>query len=229
MGLYHRHVLPRIMHLAMGMHLLEAHRQRLASQAQGIVLELGFGSGLNLPFYDVTKVQQLYALEPEEGMLELARARIDPVPLPVEVLQAGAEQIPLPDQSVDTILCTWTLCTIPDIEQALVEARRVLKPGGQFLFTEHGLSPEPRVARWQHRMTPLWRRCAGGCHLNREADVLLQGAGFDVISVAKEYLGPLKIMTYMYEGRAQLPNGAAKPKVGTSNVHLQADSSSPIG
>ena len=229
MGLYNRHVLPRLMHLAMRTHLLEAYRQRLASQAQGIVLELGFGSGLNLPYYDVAKVQRLYALEPEEGMLELARARIAKASFQIEVLQAGAERIPLPDQSVDTVLCTWTLCTIPDIKQALVEARRVLKPGGQFLFTEHGLSAESRVARWQHRMTPLWKRCAGGCHLNREADVLLQSAGFDVISVAKDYLGPLKIMTYMYEGRAQLPNGAAKPREDTSSVPVQTDSQSLSG
>lgn len=204
MGFYNRHLLPRLMHLAMRTHLLDAHRQRLAAQAQGIVLELGFGSGLNLPFYDPDKIHRLYALEPEEGMLQLARARIANSPFAVDVLQAGAERIPLPDRSVDSVLCTWTLCTIPHVEQALAEARRVLKPGGQFLFTEHGLSPESRVARWQHRMTPLWKRCAGGCHLNREADRLLQDAGFEIISVSKEYLGPLKMMTFMYEGRAKV-------------------------
>lgn len=221
MGLYNRYVLPHLMHLAMRTHLLEAYRQRLASQAQGVVLELGFGSGLNLPFYDVEKVRQFYALEPEEGMLELARAPIAKAAFPVEVLQAGAERIPLPDQSIDTVLCTWTLCTIPNIEQALLEARRVLKPGGQFLFTEHGLSPESRVARWQHRMTPLWTRCAGGCHLNREADILLQIAGFEVVSLVKGYLGPLKLMTFMSEGRAKLPESTvagAESKNASSSI-----------
>ena len=141
-------------------------------------------------------------------MLELAQQRSANAGFPVEVLQAGAERIPLPDQSIDTVLCTWTLCTVPNVKQALAEAHRVLKPGGQFLFTEHGLSPEPQVARRQHRLTPLWKRCAGGCHLNREADVLLKDAGFDVTHIIKNYLGPLKTMTYMYEGRATTIRGS---------------------
>jgi ubiquinone/menaquinone biosynthesis C-methylase UbiE len=202
MRIYHRYVLPRLMHLVMGSQLLESYRQRLASQARGTVLELGFGSGLNLPYYDPHQVTRLFALEPEEGMLELAQQRSAQAAFPVEVLHAGAEQIPLPDRSVDTILCTWTLCTVPDIDRSLAEARRVLRPGGQFLFTEHGLSPEPQVARRQHRLTPFWKRCAGGCHLNREADALLEGAGFEIVTTHKGYLGPLKSMTYMTEGRA---------------------------
>lgn len=205
MRIYHRYVLPRLMHLVMGSHLLEAYRQRLASQAQGTVLELGFGSGLNLPYYDPCRVTQLLALEPEEGMLELAQQRSAQSAFPVEVLQAGAERIPLPARSVDTVLCTWTLCTIPNVEQALAEVRRVLRPGGQFLFTEHGLSPEPQVARRQHRLTPLWKRCAGGCHLNREPDALLKEAGFEIVATRKGYLGALKSMTYMTEGRAIAP------------------------
>lgn len=202
MGFYNRLVLPRLTHLAMRSHLLDEHRQNLALQAQGVVLELGFGSGLNIPFYSPDRVTKLHALEPDAGMLELAQERIAKAPFPVEVLQTGAEHIPLPDKSLDTVLSTWTLCTITDVKQALVEARRVLKPEGQFLFTEHGLSPEPSVARWQNRLTPVWRRCAGGCHLNREADVLLQNADFEIANVNKVYLGPLKTMTYMYVGRA---------------------------
>jgi ubiquinone/menaquinone biosynthesis C-methylase UbiE len=202
-GFYDRYLLPRLTHLTMRSALLEDYRRRTASQAYGVVLELGFGSGLNLPFYQPARVQRLYALEPHEGMLTLARPRIAQAPFPVEVLQTGAEHIPLPDQSVDTALSTWTLCTIPLVEQAVREARRVLKPDGQFLFAEHGLSPEAPVARWQHRLTPAWRRCAGGCHLNRKADELLHDAGFQLQGVEAGYLGPLKIATYMYQGRAR--------------------------
>jgi ubiquinone/menaquinone biosynthesis C-methylase UbiE len=202
MGPYDCYVLPRLTHLTMRMHLLEKHRQRIAAQAQGVVLELGFGSGLNLPFYDPARVSKLFALEPDTRMLALARENIARAAFPVEVLQTGAEQIPLSDQSADTALSTWTLCTIPDVTAALAEVRRVLKPEGQFLFTEHGLSPEPRVARWQHRLTPMWRRCAGGCRLNRKADALVRAAGFDIAEMEKNYAGALKTVTYMYVGRA---------------------------
>lgn len=202
-GLYDRHVLPSLTHWAMRASLLQKYRRRVASQASGLVLEIGFGSGLNLPFYDPARVTRLYALEPQEGMLKLAGKAIARASFPVEVLHAGAEQIPLPDQSVDTVLSTWTLCTIPPLDKALGEIRRVLTPSGQFLFAEHGLSSEPRVARWQHRLTPMWRRCAGGCHLNRKHDDLLHAAGFYLASAESGYAGPLKIATYMYQGRAQ--------------------------
>jgi ubiquinone/menaquinone biosynthesis C-methylase UbiE len=203
MELYGRHILPPLTHWAMRSPLLHTYRQRAASQASGLVLEIGFGSGLNLPFYDPARVARLYALEPQESMLKLARKAIARAPFPVQVLKAGAEQIPLPDQSMDTVLSTWTLCTIPAVEEALYEIRRVLKPSGQFLFAEHGLSPEPQVAGWQHRLTPLWRRCAGGCHLNRKHDELLHRAGFRFTGEENGYAGPVKIATYMYQGRAQ--------------------------
>lgn len=203
MGFYDRHVLPRLMNLAMRSSFLEAHRQRLVRQARGGVLELGFGSGVNFPYYDPLRVTRLYALEPDEGMLKQALEPLAQAPFPVEVLKVGAECIPLPDHSVDTVLSTWTLCTIPHVETALAEVRRVLKPEGQFLFQEHGLSPEPGVARWQHRLTPLWSRCAGGCHLDREPETLLSASGFALTDLQKSYIGPVKLMTYMYEGRAR--------------------------
>jgi len=203
MNLYNRYLLPRLTHLAMRQHVLRRYRQQTLAGAHGVVLELGFGSGLNLSFYDPERVSQLYALEPEQGMLELARTRIEQAPFPVEILQTGAEQIPLPEASVDTVISTWTLCTIPRVEQALAEVRRVLKPEGVFLFTEHGLSPEARVARWQRRLTPYWRRCAGGCHLDRNTEALLKAAGFTLDKLDTGYLGPLKAMAYMYTGRAR--------------------------
>jgi ubiquinone/menaquinone biosynthesis C-methylase UbiE len=199
---YNRYLLPHLTHMAMRSGLLDQYRQIQSAKAEGIVLELGFGSGLNLPFYNPERVRKLYALEPEESMLKLARKGIARAPFSVDVLEVGAEHIPLPDDSVDTVLSTWTLCTIPDVETALTEVRRVLKPQGRFLFSEHGLSPEPSVARWQHRLTPVWRRWAGGCHLDRKPSTLLQAAGFRLADVEEGYLGPLKLVTYMYTGSA---------------------------
>lgn len=194
---YAHKLLPPLMHLAMRAPLLRDYRLRTVAQARGVVLELGFGSGLNLPFYNPTRVSRLYALEPEPGMLRRARRRLVQSPFPVEVLQTDAERIPLPDASADTVLSTWTLCTIPGIRAALAEAHRVLKPKGQLLFAEHGLSPEPRIARRQHRLTPLWRRCAGGCHLDRKADDLLREAGFQIDHIESGYTAPLKSFSYM--------------------------------
>ncbi len=207
MSLYTHYLLPCLTHLVMRSRVLADYRRRTVAQARGVVLELGFGSGLNLPFYDPQRVSLVYALEPEPGMIRLARKRIARTSVPVEVLQCGAGRIPLPDATVDTVLSTWTLCTIPDVERALLEVRRVLTGDGVFLFTEHGRSPERNVAHWQDRLTPVWRRLAGGCHLNRKHDALLETAGFELVRLETGYLGMLKPMTYMYEGSA----GAGAP------------------
>lgn len=203
MNLYSRYVLPHLMNLAMGARMLEEHRKRTVAQARGVTLELGFGSGVNLPFYHAKQVSRFYALEPDTAMLRLAQKRIAQAPFKVEVLQMGAEQIALPDNCVDTVLSTWTLCTIPNVKAALAEARRVLKPGGQFIFVEHGLAPDARVVRWQNKLNPYWQRCAGGCHLNRQTDVLLREAGFELKDLDTGYLGRPKAMTYMYQGCAE--------------------------
>ncbi|GGX70783.1 class I SAM-dependent methyltransferase [Saccharospirillum salsuginis] len=201
-NLYNRYVLPHLINLSMGAEFLRDYRQRSVGNARGCVLELGVGSGINLPFYQAAQVERLYALEPEAALLKLARKRFDEASFPIEVLETGAERIPLDDNTVDTIVSTWTLCSIADIEAALVEARRVLAPGGRFVFVEHGLSPEKRVALWQRRLTPCWRCCAGGCHLDRQPDALLRKAGFQVETVNNAYLGHPKFLTYMYEGQA---------------------------
>lgn len=202
MGLYDRHVLPRLMHTAMSTGLLADYRRRTAAHAQGVVLELGFGSGLNLPFYDSSRISRLYALEPSDSLFALATGRIDRTPLSIEVLRTGAEHIPLADASIDTVLCTWTLCSIAAVQQALLEVCRVLRPDGRFVFVEHGLSPEPRVAHWQRRITPVWRRCAGGCHLDRKADDLIGAAGLRVVGLSTSYVGPVKTLGFMSEGCA---------------------------
>jgi SAM-dependent methyltransferase len=203
MSLYGRYLLPRLLDAAMRAPQLADLRRRAAGAARGVVLELGFGTGRNLPFYDPARLERLLALEPDPRLVALARPRLASARFPVEVIEAGAEAIPLPDASVDTVLCTWTLCSIPRVEAALAESRRVLRADGRFLFAEHGLSPEPRVARLQRSVTPLWSRCAGGCRLDRRPDALLADAGFALEAVAARSLGRPKLLTWMTEGAAR--------------------------
>ena len=210
MGLYARYVLPRMIDLVMGNKITMARRKQLIPRATGTVLELGLGSGLNLPFYgdSVTKV---IGVDPSSELFALARNRLREVRergagFAVElVLQSAEEQLPCDDAAVDTVVVTWTLCSIPDPLRALHEAARVLKPGGKLLFAEHGLSPDGGVRTWQNRLTPLWKRMAGGCHLNREIDQLLRDAGLQILDLDRGYAPGPKPMTYMYQGSAALP------------------------
>jgi ubiquinone/menaquinone biosynthesis C-methylase UbiE len=155
MSFYQRHVLPHLLHFAMRHKNLVPFRRRVIGAAEGRVLEIGVGSGLNLPLYERT-VRMVMALEPSPELLRMARSRARMASIPIEFLEASAEAIPLDDRSVDTVVTTWTLCTIPDAPRALSEMRRVLKPGGALLFVEHGRAPEPGVMRWQDRLDPLW-------------------------------------------------------------------------
>jgi ubiquinone/menaquinone biosynthesis C-methylase UbiE len=170
-SLYDRYVLPHLTHLVMRSPQLAAYRERAAEQARGDVLEIGIGSGLNLPRYG-SNVRRVIGVDPSEALARLARAKAEDLRFPLELHVQSAEDLPLPDQSVDTAVTTWSLCTIPDAGRALREVRRVLRPEGRLVFVEHGRSREPRVVGWQDRLTPLWRRCAGGCHLNRPIDEL---------------------------------------------------------
>lgn len=205
MNLYARYILPRLIHLAMRNTVATAERARFVPLATGTVLEVGAGSGLNLPFYG-SKVVRLYALDPSRELWRMARRRVDAAAFPVEYRAASAEAIPLDGAVVDTVVTTWTLCSIPDPGRALTEVRRVLAPGGQLIFVEHGRSPEPRVRAWQDRLTPFWRRVAGGCHLNRAIDRLVLEAGFDLGEIERGYAGRLKPMEYLYKGVAQRPH-----------------------
>ncbi|MDE2230225.1 MAG: class I SAM-dependent methyltransferase [Alphaproteobacteria bacterium] len=202
MGFYADRIVPRLCHLAMRNRRLVPYRQRVVGAATGRVLEIGAGSGLNLPFYGA-RVRELVALEPSPRLLAMARRAARAAARPVEWIEGSAEAIPLDGRSVDTVVTTWTLCTIPDIGRALAEMRRVLKPGGQLLFVEHGLSPDARVRTWQNRLTPLWRPLAGGCHLNRPIRALIESAGFAIRDLRTGYMPGPKVMTYLYEGRAQ--------------------------
>lgn len=202
MSLYERFLLPRLIDLAMRNPQATRYRRKFIPAARGRVLELGAGSGLNLPFYG-TGVTGLFALDPSAELLRLARRKRAPAGFPVEYLPCSAEAIPLADRSVDTVVSTWTLCSIPDALRALGEARRVLKPGGTLIFVEHGWAPDPGVQRWQQRLNPTWRRLAGGCNLDRRIDRLIREAGFDLADLHNEYLRGPRPFTYTYSGHAR--------------------------
>jgi ubiquinone/menaquinone biosynthesis C-methylase UbiE len=201
-SVYEKYVLPKLIHWAMRKKIATAERKKFIPLASGTVLEVGVGSGLNLPFYG-PQVQKLYALDPSRELWKMARQRVREAPFPVEFLAASAERIPLEDMSVDTVVTTWTLCTIPDLLPALTEMRRVLKPKGRLIFVEHGHSPDPGVLAWQNRLTPVWKRIGGGCHLNRKIDDLIADAGFDITQIDRGYSRGSKPMTYLYKGFAR--------------------------
>ena len=163
MSLYSEHILPHLINLSMRNRALRPYRERVVSGAQGRVLEIGIGSGLNLPFYG-TRVQEILGLEPAAPLLAMARNMVGRSEQPVTFIAGSAEAIPIEDHSIDTVVITWTLCSIPDAIGALKEMRRVLRPGGQLLFVEHGLAPANNIQRWQNRLTPLWKKIGGGCH-----------------------------------------------------------------
>jgi ubiquinone/menaquinone biosynthesis C-methylase UbiE len=177
MGVYRERVLPRIINVACGMKANRPHRERACAGLHGDVVEIGFGSGLNVPYYPTT-VTKVTAVEPSDLAWRLAGERVAESSVPVERAGLDGSALPFPDDSFDAALSTWTMCTIPGIEQALAELRRVLKPGGTLHFVEHGLAPDPKVQRWQHRLDPVQQRLFGGCHLNREIVPLITGAGF---------------------------------------------------
>jgi ubiquinone/menaquinone biosynthesis C-methylase UbiE len=201
MGFYQDQVVPLLTNLAMRNKHLAGYRDRVVPAATGRVLEVGIGSGLNLPRYS-PYVRQVIGLEPSRKLLNMAR-NLGHGSFPVDLIEGSAEEIPLDNASVDTVVTTWTLCTIPDASHALREMRRVLKPGGRLLFVEHGRAPDSNVVWWQDRLTPIWKRMGGGCHLNRAIEPLIQSAGFRLEQLETGYMPGPKPMTFMYEGRAR--------------------------
>jgi ubiquinone/menaquinone biosynthesis C-methylase UbiE len=198
---YDRHVLPWMLDLACGSRRIREQRDKVVPRAQGRVLEIGIGTGLNLAHYDPTRVTSIVGVDPALQMHRLARRRLARTSLQVELVGLSAERLPLEDRSFDTVVCTFTLCTIADPLAALKEMRRVLRPDGRLLYAEHGQAPEPGVRRWQQRLQPLWGRIAGGCHLGRDIEGLLQAGGFTGERHHGYLPGP-QFASYMYWGEA---------------------------
>jgi len=188
MGPYQRYLLPRLIQCACGSRVIDRQRHKVVPQAQGEVLEIGFGSGLNLPHYRREQVSRLWALEPSAEMRALAAPRVAAAGLDLRWLDLPGEAVPLPDHSVDCVVMTYTLCTIVDAMAALAQIKRVLRPGGRLLFCEHGAAPDAEVRRWQDRLDRLWGRLAGGCHLNREIKPLIAAGGFRFDELQSRYL-----------------------------------------
>ncbi|PVZ07972.1 class I SAM-dependent methyltransferase [Actinomycetospora cinnamomea] len=202
MGWWAEHVVPRITDVALGTAEIRALRERVLARARGDVVELGFGSGPTLPLYPPA-VTSVRAVEPSAVARRMARRRVEQAPVPVEFVGLDGADLDLPDATADTVVSTFSLCTIPDVDRALREARRVLRPGGELLFLEHGLSPDPRTARWQHRLDGLQQRLAAGCHLTRPIDTLVRDAGLTIVDLDHERLRAPGAMAYLYLGAAK--------------------------
>lgn len=202
MSFYDRHILPYVIDLACGMKAVNRQRSKVVPQASGRILEIGIGTGLNLKHYQADLVDELTGLDPEMAMHRLAKKRLAQSGLQADLLGLDAQSIPIDDNQFDSIVCTYTLCTIPDPNSALLEMRRVLKPDGKLLFCEHGKAPDAKVARTQDRLNPLWQRFAGGCNLNRAIPDLLTDAGFNVDKLEQMYIPGPRFATYNYWGTA---------------------------
>jgi ubiquinone/menaquinone biosynthesis C-methylase UbiE len=202
MSWYEEKVLPHMINLACSVKPARMQREKIVPLAEGDVLEIGIGSGLNLPFYDSQKVRKIWGLEPSEGMRKLAQKNLEGMNLDLEFIDLPGEEIPLEANSVDTVLMTYTLCTISDAATALEGMRRVLKPSGRLLYCEHGAAPDENVRRWQNWLNGGWRKIAGGCNMNRNIPELINAAGFHIVSDERMYIPGLRILSYNYWGSA---------------------------
>ncbi len=202
MGFYERRILPFMLNAAMKQKPIRYQRKKVVPHAEGRILEIGIGSGLNLSYYDPAKVEKVWGLDPSAELRVYAEQEAAQVPFDVEFIGLEAENIPLEDASMDTVLMTYTLCTIPDAVTALHGMRRVLKPGGKLIFCEHGQAPDESVRRWQDRINPIWKRIAGGCNLNRKIPELIEEGGFKVQDMDTMYIPGPRPMTFNYWGSA---------------------------
>ena len=203
MSLYEKYVLPKFLNCACGSKPVSYQRKKVVPLAEGKVLEIGIGSGLNLPFYDKAKIDEIWGLDPSEQLSEMAKQVADEESMEVKFISSGAEDIPLPDNYFDCVLVTYTMCTIPEVQRANQEIRRVLKGGGKMIFCEHGEAPDQNIRKWQNRINPFWGKLAGGCNINRKIPSLIQESGLDIIEMEEMYLpNTPKIAGYNYWGYA---------------------------
>ena len=203
MSLYDKYVLPKFLNCACGSNPVSRQRQKVVPLVEGKVLEVGVGSGLNLPFYDKSKIDELWGLDPSEELSDMARKVADRENIVVNFISSGAEEIPLPDSYFDSVLITYTMCTIPEVARANREIKRVLKTGGKLIFCEHGEAPDENIRKWQKRINPFWGKLAGGCNINRKIPSLIQNAGFEIVELEEMYLPKTpKIAGYNYWGFA---------------------------
>ncbi len=202
MRLYNQYILPKIIHFTCGLKPSMRQREKVVPQAHGRVLEVGIGSGLNLPYYDSEKVTKIWGLDPSPEMIEMASQAAKPVPFDVEFIGLPGEEIPLENNSVDTVVVTYTLCTIPETLPALMQMKRVLRPGGELVFCEHGAAPDASVRRWQNRLNPIWKRLGGGCNLNRPIPDLLEAGGFQVKKLDTMYIPGWRPASFNFWGIA---------------------------
>ena len=204
MSFYNKYILPKVLNCACASKPINYQRDKIVPLAEGVVLDIGIGSGLNIPFYNKTKIKQLYGLDPSKELLDIAKSVAKKENLEIEFLECGAESIPLPDKSIDTVLITYTMCTIPDVALSNSEIIRVLKDDGKLLFCEHGLAPDKNIAKWQKRINPLWSKIAGGCNLNKDIPNLISSSGFKILNMEEMYLpGTPKFAGYNYWGVAK--------------------------
>lgn len=208
MSFYDTYLLPHCLNFACGVKPVRKQREKVVPLAEGRVLEVGMGSGLNIPYYNRDKIEFVWGLEPSEGMRRKARKNLRRAGIKIEWLDLPGEEIPLENNSVDSVLLTYTLCTIPDWRRALQQMRRVLKPDGTLVFCEHGAAPDPNIRKWQERVNPVWKRVAGGCHLNRPIARCLREGGFRIHELETDYLPGPKFATFNYWGTAKAARGA---------------------
>ncbi|HJP36346.1 MAG TPA: class I SAM-dependent methyltransferase [Gammaproteobacteria bacterium] len=202
MSFYEQYCLPHIINFVCGMKDTQRQRAKVVPRATGRVLEIGMGSGLNVPFYDRDKVDMVWGLEPSVAMRRKAASNLAGAPFEIRWLDLPGEEIPLDDDAADTVLLTYTLCTIPDWQRALEQMRRVLKPGGRLIFCEHGRAPDPAVRRWQERLNPVWNALGGGCNLNRPIPTLIDRGGFNIQEIEAQYRPGPKFASFQYWGTA---------------------------
>ncbi len=203
MGFYERFILPCCLDMACGVKPITKQREKIVPHATGVVLEVGIGSGQNLPHYDPAKTTKIIGIDPDDHIWKRSSARREKCEIEIERIGLSGEEIPLDKDTVDTVVCTYTLCTIPDPVKALHEMRRVLKPSGKILFSEHGMAPDETVKRWQNRIDPIWKKIAGGCHSGRDIPGLFKAAGLKIHDLQQMYIPGPKALSYNYWGAAE--------------------------